>query len=410
MEQKDIEKIADAKTEIVNLSDIHPSEYNPRKDLKPGDPDYEALKRSIEDNGYVGLILINKDGTIIGGHQRYKVLRDLGYAKARVLVTDVDKQTEKALNIALNKISGDWDEEKLKEALKDLDLGDFDLSKTGFTDKELANLDIHLDIVDAAEDGFDADSAYDNIETPVTQRGDVWLLGNHRLMCGDATDEEDVAKLMDGQKADLYLTDPPYNVDYTGKTADALKIENDQMEDTAFRGFLCDAFSAAKLVMKGGAAFYIWHADSEGYNFRGACHDIGWTVRECLIWVKNSMVLGRQDYQWQHEPCLYGWNEGGSHAWYSDRKQTTILEFDRPTASKIHPTMKPIRLFNYLIQNSSKRGDIVLDTFGGSGTTIMACEQDDRAGYVMELDPKYCDVIVKRWEEFTGKKAAKEIS
>ena len=202
----------------------------------------------------------------------------------------------------------------------------------------------------------------------------------------------------------MFITDPPYNVDYVGKTKDSLKIQNDKMDNDSFRQFLVDAFTTAKTVMKAGASFYIWHADSEGYNFRGACFDIGWKVRECLIWCKNSMVMGRQDYQWQHEPCLYGWNEG-SHAWYSDRKQTTVLKFDRPSRNREHPTMKPVALFDYLIKNSSKKGDNILDVFAGSGTTVMACEQNGRNAYCMELDPKYCDVIVERWENFTGKKA-----
>ena len=205
-------------------------------------------------------------------------------------------------------------------------------------------------------------------------------------------------------EADLYLTDPPYNVDYTGKTKDALKIENDKKDNDEFRQFLVDAFLAAKQNMKTGAAFYIWHADSEGYNFRGACFDIGWKVRECLVWVKNTFVMGRQDYQWQHEPCLYGWNEG-SHTWYSDRKQSTVLKFDKPARNGEHPTMKPVALFDYLIKNSSKAGDIVLDSFGGSGTTIIACEQNGRRGYCMELDPRYVDLIVERWEKLTGLKA-----
>lgn len=200
------------------------------------------------------------------------------------------------------------------------------------------------------------------------------------------------------------MTDPPYNVDYTGKTKDALKIENDVMSNDNFRQFLQDAFLTAKENLKPGAAFYIWHADSEGYNFRGACHDVGLTVRECLVWVKNSLVLGRQDYQWQHEPCLYGWTEG-THSWYSDRKQTTVLEFDRPSRNAEHPTMKPVALFDYLIRNSTKKGSVVLDSFGGSGTTIIACEQNGRKGYCMELDPKYVDVIIERWEKLTGKKA-----
>lgn len=224
-------------------------------------------------------------------------------------------------------------------------------------------------------------------------------------MCGDSTKEQDVLKLMQGKKADLFLTDPPYNVDYTGKTEDALKIDNDDMEDEDFREFLRKAFTCANNVMVEGASFYIWHAHSEGYNFRGACHDIGWRVRQCLIWAKNSMVMGRQDYQWKHEPCLYGWKDGASHRWYSDRTQTTLLNFDRPTKNDLHPTMKPLDLFGYLVQNSSRKGESVLDLFGGSGTTLIVCEKTERKCFTMELDPKYCDVIIKRWETLTGGKA-----
>lgn len=202
----------------------------------------------------------------------------------------------------------------------------------------------------------------------------------------------------------MLITDPPYNVDYTGKTKDALKIENDKMDSNTFRQFLCDAFSNADMVMKPGAVFYIWHADSEGYNFRGACEDIGWIIRECLIWVKNSLVMGRQDYHWQHEPCLYGWKKG-THLWANDRKQTTLLRFDRPNKNGEHPTMKPVKLFDYQIRNNTKEGDTVLDIFAGSGTTIIACEQNKRNAFCMELDPKYCDIIIKRWENLTGQKA-----
>ena len=209
-------------------------------------------------------------------------------------------------------------------------------------------------------------------------------------------------------QANLYLTDPPYNVAYTGKTKDALSIQNDSMSDPDFREFLIKAFSAANSVLAAGAPFYIWHADSEGFNFRGACHDIGWEVRECLIWSKNSMVLGRQDYQWKHEPCLYGWKEGAAHPWYSDRSQTTVIEARRPTRNIEHPTMKPVELFRYLIENSSKAGDIVLDSFAGSGTTIVACEETGRRARAMELDPVYCDVIVERWQKMTGLKAVRE--
>lgn len=388
------------------LSDLHPAEYNPRIALSPEDEEYKRIKRSIETYGYVDPIIINSDGTIIGGHQRYNVLLELGYDMAHVVIVDLDKNAEKALNVALNKISGEWDDEKLCGLLQDLDLSGYDFSLTGFTQSELDGLQLKLGVGEAVEDeDFDVDKALKECEKPITKRGDLWLMGEHRLLCGDARNMADMARLMGGMQADLYLTDPPFNVDYVGKTKDALKIENDHMRDEVFREFLLDAFNAAKQSMKAGAAFYIWHADAKGYDFRGACFDVGWQVRECLIWCKDMFVLGRQDYQWQHEPCLYGWNGGAGHAWYSDRKQTTILRFDKPTRSKEHPTMKPVPLFGYLIQNSSKPGDIVLDSFSGSGTTVIAAEQLDRTAYVMELNERYCDVIVKRWEMQTGEKA-----
>ena len=388
------------------LSELHPADYNPRVALKPGDPEYENIKNSIEAFGYVDPIIVNSDGTIIGGHQRYNVLLDLGYDTAHVVIVDLDKNAEKALNVALNKISGEWDDEKLCDLLQDLDLSGYDFSLTGFTRSELDGLQLKLGVGEAVEDeDFDVDKAVEECEKPVTKRGDLWIMGGHRLLCGDARNVDDMARLMGGAKADLLLTDPPYNVDYVGKTKDALKIDNDRMSNADFRAFLLEAFTAARQSMKAGAAFYIWHADSNGYDFRGACMDAGWKVRQCLIWEKDILVLGRQDYQWQHEPCLYGWNEGAGHAWYSDRKQTTILRFDKPTRSKEHPTMKPVPLFGYLVQNSSKPGDIVLDPFSGSGTTVIAAEQLDRTAYVMELNERYCDVIVKRWEEQTGEKA-----
>lgn len=435
MQQDVKDKIADADTRIVSLSDIHPAEYNPRQDLQPGDPDYEALKRSIEDNGYVGLILINKDGTIIGGHQRYKVLKDLGYTKARVLVTDVDKQTEKALNIALNKISGDWDEEKLKAALMDLDLNDYDLTKTGFTSSEVEDLVLKLDTVEPEEDNFDADEAYDEITDPVTKRGDIWILGDHRLMCGDSTDPTDVSALLQGAEADLVITDPPYNVNYKDG-----EIKNDNMAEDTFEQFLDEAFGCMFDAMREGAAAYVFHADSEGLAFRRAFNDSGFKLAECLIWEKNSFVLGRQDYQWRHEPILYGWKEGAAHYFIDDRSQdtvlledeldfqsmkkedlityinqirdsyknrTTVLFENKPTKNDLHPTMKPISLVGRLMKNSSKPDWNVLDLFGGSGSTLMAAEQLGRNAYLMELDEKFCDVIVKRWEDFTGRKAEK---
>ncbi len=388
------------------LSQLRPSDYNPRVALTPEDEEYQRIKRSIETYGYVDPIIINSDGTIIGGHQRYNVLLDLGYDTAQVVLVDLDKDSEKALNIALNKISGEWDDEKLCALLLDLDLNGYDFSLTGFTPSELEDLQIKLDTGEAVEDEtFDVDQALKDAENPLTKRGDLWILGSHRLLCGDARQKKDVAKLMDDKKADLYLTDPPYNVNYIGKNKEALKMENDQMSDEAFRGFLLDAFTAAREALKPGGAFYIWHADSKGYDVRAAIKEADLQVRQCLIWAKDAFVLGRQDYQWQHEPCLYGWKEGASHAWYSDRKQSSVLTFERPKKNEEHPTMKPVPLFGYQIQNSTKPGDIVLDTFCGSGTAIIAAEQLGRSAYAMELSERYCDVIVKRWEEQTGEKA-----
>ena len=283
-----------------------------------------------------------------------------------------------------------WNDELLNLELGDIT--DIDMEELGF------NLEDPLAEAEAVDDDYDIELP----EEPKAKRGDIWQLGRHRLMCGDSTMLDEVQMLTDGAKVDLFLTDPPYNVNYEGTAG---KIQNDSMKDDAFRQFLTDAFTNAAMVMKPGASFYIWHADSEGYNFRQACKNAGWTVRQCLIWNKNSLVLGRQDYQWKHEPCLYGWKEGAGHQWHNDRKQTTVLDFDRPKKNAEHPTMKPVPLFDYEICNSTKEGDIVLDLFGGSGTTIMACEQDGRSGYLMELDPKYVDVIIDRWEKFTGERA-----
>lgn len=231
--------------------------------------------------------------------------------------------------------------------------------------------------------------------------------GGSRLVCGDSLDPKTYELLCEGEEMDLYLTDPPYNIAYEGKTAEALTIENDDMSDEDFRTFLFEAFTAAGDVMKPGASFYIWHAESEKYNFVGACNDVDWTIRQTLIWNKNQFTLGRQDYQWKHEPCLYGWKPGASHNWYGGYSETTVLDFNKPNKNVEHPTMKPIELFAYLIKNSTKQGDNVLDNFGGSGTTIMACEQLNRRAFVIELDPKYVDVIINRWEEYTGEKAVK---
>lgn len=245
-------------------------------------------------------------------------------------------------------------------------------------------------------------------DTIKVKEGDVFILGNHRLMCGDATNPEHVKKLMNNKKVDLFLTDPPYNVSYVGATKDKLTIQNDSLCDSEFRLFLKDSFQNANDVMKEGSSFYIFHADSEGYNFRGALRDVNLSLKQTLIWVKNALVMGRQDYQWKHEPILYGWKEGAPHNWYSDRKQTTTLEFDKPLKNELHPTMKPIELCIYLIKNSSKKHDIILDLFAGSGSTLLACEYTKRYGYMMELDPQYCNVIIQRYQKLTGLKYIKE--
>jgi site-specific DNA-methyltransferase (adenine-specific) len=324
----------------------------------------------------------------------------------KVPVVQLGHMTEaqrKAYVLADNRIAlnSGWDAGMLTLELQDLK-DDIDLSLLGFDPDEL---DALLNPIEETEGLTDEDAVPDVPDEPKTKLGDIYILGNHRLMCGDSCSVTDMEKLVNDRQVDMWLTDPPYNVAYEGKTKDALTIQNDSMDNEGFRQFLRDAYVTADTVMKAGAVFYIWHADSEGYNFRGAAHDAGWKVRQCLIWKKSTMVMGRQDYHWKHEPCLYGWKEGAGHLWATDRKQTTILEFDKPSRNKEHPTMKPVALFEYQMLNNTKGGDIILDSFGGSGTTLLAAEKNGRIAYLMELDPKYCDVIVQRWEEFTGKKA-----
>lgn len=389
--------------QIIDINKLIPATYNPRKDLKPDDAEYIKIKNSIVKFGFVSPLVINKDMTVIGGHQKLKVLKDLGITEVECIVVDLDKTNEKALNIALNKIQGDWDEDKLEALLQELKLEEFDMNLTGFDFDEVD--EILNDINGTKEDNFDVDSAYEEIEEPITKPGDIWILGNHRLMCGDSTHKDDIMRLMNNQDADMLLTDPPYNVDYVGKTAEALKIKNDNMDDNQFYEFLRKVFENMYIVTKEGASIYVFHADTEGINFRKAFKDAGFKLAECLIWKKDCFVMGRQDYQWQHEPVLYGWKEGKAHYFINDRTQSTILEFDRPKQSTLHPTMKPIDLIAKLIKNSSKENDIILDLFGGSGSTIIAAEQLNRCCYTMELDPKYCDVIVKRWETLTNKEA-----
>lgn len=384
-------KVTNIQIEYINIDKLTPYQKNTRKH---GTEDVKKIAKSISKHGMCDPIGVwGEENIIVEGHGRYAACKSLGIETVPVLRLDemTDKQ-RREYAIAHNRTAefSVWDFDMLKEESKELDFSDFDFDLCEDEDTEI--------IEDEAPE-IDEDTP------PRTKLGDIWKLGTHRLMCGDSTNVEDVYKLMGEERADMLLTDPPYNVAYEGKTKKKLTIQNDEQEDADFRQFLVDAFEAANAVMKPGAVFYIWHADSEGYNFRGACFDIGWKVRQCLIWNKNSMVMGRQDYHWKHEPCLYGWKDGASHLWAADRKQTTVIDWQRPTKAEIHPTMKPVGLFDYQIKNNTKGGDIVLDLFNGSGTTIMACEQNGRVARCMELDPRYVDACIKRWETFTGEKA-----
>lgn len=371
------------------------------------DAQVAQIAASIKEWGWTVPVLVSEDGTLIAGHGRVMAARKLGLKEVPVMVARGWTEAQRrAYVLADNQLAlnAGWDMDLLSIEMQELNGDGFDLSLIGFDDKMLDAL-----LAEKTEEGLtDPDSVPEPPADPVSKPGDVWILGGHRLMCGDSTSINDLEKLTAGQKVDMWLTDPPYNVAYEGGTKEKLTIKNDSMGNDQFREFLRDAYVAADSVMKSGAVFYIWHADSEGYNFRGAAKDAGWTVRQCLIWKKSSLVMGRQDYHWQHEPCLYGWKEGSSHLWASDRKQTTILEFDKPSRNGEHPTMKPVALFEYQMLNNTKGGDIVLDSFGGSGTTMIAAEKNGRHSRLMELDPKYCDVIIKRWQEFTGKSATLE--
>ena len=384
--------------EKKNTADLLPADYNPRKDLKPGDAEYEKLKRSIEQFGYVEPVIWNKTtGRVVGGHQRLKVLMDMGMTEVDCVVVAMDEEKEKALNIALNKISGDWDKDKLALLIADLQGADFDVSLTGFEPAEIDDL-----FKDTLKDGV-KDDDFDvgaELEKPtMTKHGDIWTLGRHRLICGDSTKAETYDLLMGSTKANLVITDPPYNVNYEGSAG---KIKNDNMADDTFYNFLLDAYTQMHSAMADDASIYVFHADTEGLNFRKAFADAGFYLSGCCIWKKQSLVLGRSPYQWQHEPCLYGWKKNGKHQWYTGRKETTIWEFDKPKKNGDHPTMKPIPLLAYPIMNSSMSNSVVLDPFGGSGSTLIACEQTDRICYTVELDEKFCDVIVKRYIEQVG--------
>ena len=384
------------KMKVVNVpvGEIVPYENNPR--INEGA--VEQLAKIIGQFGFRNPAVLNKDKVIIEGHTRLLAVKKLGWETMPcIIATDLTPEQEQALRIADNKIAeiAEWDEDKLKVELAALQEAGFDLSLLAFGDDELDDL---LGGEPGTHGETEPDAVPETPEIPVSTPGEVYVLGKHLLVCGDSTKPNDVAKVCKHDEADLWLTDPPYNVDYHG--SDGQSIQNDSMEDTKFREFLRTAFGCAEKCLKPGGSFYIFHADSEGYNFRGACYDVGLKVRQCLVWKKNSLVLGRQDYKWIHEPCLYGWRDGGAHDWYSDCKQTTVMEFNKPKKNDLHPTMKPVEMLVYLIGNSSKRGGIVLDTFCGSGSTLIACERSGRVCRCVELDPKYCDVSRKRGAEF----------
>lgn len=383
------------------IEEIKEYENNPRNN----DIAVEYVARSIKDFGFKIPIIVDKNNVIVAGHTRYKAAKELNLTEVPCIVADdlTDEQI-KAFRLVDNKSAelAEWNLELLNIELENIH--DIDMNLYNF---ELSEL---LDNV--IEDDYEIELP----EEPKTKHGDIYKLGNHYLMCGDSTKESDVAKLMNNNKVDLFLTDPPYNVALGNhdtpeiarqrhRRTDGLIIMNDKMSDNDFLNFLTKCFSIAKDNMKDGASFYIWHADNESLTFRQALKNSGLELRQTLIWNKNAITLGRQDYQWKHEPCLYGWKDGASHSWFSDRSQPTVLDFKKPSKSEDHPTMKPIELFAYQIKNSSKVNDIILDAFGGSGTSIIACEQLNRICFTMELDPRYCDVIVDRWETFTNQKA-----
>lgn len=413
------------------LEELKPYENNPRDNTEAIEP----VARSIEEFGFKVPMVVAEDGTIVTGHTRYDAAKLLGLDTVPCIVADdlTDEQI-KAFRIIDNRVSeiADWDEELLELEIKGME---FDWGGYGFDDMELG--DMGFDDTDEAEDGFDVDAAMDEIEEPRTKPGQIIQLGEHYLMCGDSTSADDVGRLMAagcGAVADMVLTDPPYNIDYEG--GNGLKIENDNMSDAEFVKFLTSAFKRMSEHLKAGGAFYIFHADSKGYEFRQALINAGLQLRQNLIWVKNSFTLGRQDYQWKHEPCLYGWKDGAAHYFVDDRTQSTVIEdkvntaklskaelkelcdkllsdaratttidCDKPKANDERPTMKPILLCAQLVKNSTKPGQVVLDLFGGSGSTLVTCEQTGRTCRTMELDPKYCDVIVSRWESLTGQEA-----
>jgi len=394
--------------ELADITTLVPNPHNPNRHP---DKQIELLSKIIKKQGWRAPITVSiRSGFIVRGHGRLLAAQKLGLEEVPVDRQDYATEAEEwADMIADNRIAelSELDDEAVSRLLAKFDI-DFDRELTGFVDKDIDKLLAQFEDKTAIDDEFDVDQAVADITDPVTKPGDIIQLGRHRLICGDSTDPEVLEKLMDGRMADAVFTDPPYNVDYTGGTEEALKIANDNMSGADFRAFLLAAFTAAAAVTKEGGAIYVCHADTEGVNFRTALIEAGFLLKQCIIWAKQHFVIGRQDYQWQHEPILYGWKEGAAHSWYGDRKQTTVWNIDRPVASLEHPTMKPVALVAMAIGNSTKKDDLILDPFCGSGTTVIAAEQLGRVCYAAELDPKYCDVIVRRWGEFTGKKILSE--
>lgn len=404
----------------MKITDLSAHPKNPRKITED---ETLTLQKTIDKFGDLGGIVYNvKTKRLNGGHQRinafppgskieietkYKKPTRAGTVAEGYIIVSGEKfkyrevswteEFEEAAMLAANKAGGNWDNGKLVDVLKGL-MGKIDMDLTGFSQKELEKL-----LPKPSEEGqCDEDFVPLPPKKPKSVQGDIYELGPHRLICGDALNLTHIEKLMGGGLADMVFTDPPYNVAYTGKTKEALTIQNDAMGDDNFYKFLFDAYANLLVATKPGGAIYVCHADSEGANFRLAMKNTGWLLKQCIIWMKNTIVMGRQDYHWKHEPILYGWKPGASHNWYNDRKQSTIFECNKPQRNGEHPTMKPVELVEYFIGNSSPRESIVLDVFGGSGSTLIACEKTKRRGFLCELDPIYCDVIVNRYVKFSG--------
>ena len=405
----------------VSIDSIKPYENNAKEHPKE---QIEQIKKSILDYGNNDPIAVDENNVIIEGHGRYIAMQELGLDTVEIIrLEHMTEEQKKAYRLVHNKLTmnSDFNIEMLEAELSDLQKQD--MQEFGF--------DFLPDFTDDTTNDDIIDEVLQDETEPTTKTGDFWLLGEHRLICGDCTNTEVIKELFDEKKADLLLTDPPYNVAI--ENSEGMTIENDNMSDAAFYNFLQSAFSSANSVMREGTPFYIWHGESEGLNFRKACKSVEWELKQSIIWVKSQITLGRQDYQWKHEPCLYGWKSGGSHYFIKNRKQSTVIDDDidldlltkdeliemlsdildpstiirenKPLKNDEHPTMKPVPLIKKQVKNSTKKGEIVLDIFGGSGTTLLACEELDRICYMCELDPKYCDVIIKRWEALTGEKA-----